>query len=358
MKFNRFLTVSLYGNNTLMKLDKVFRILAAALLPALFAATVPAGPVRAAGEVISLSSNQGAIGQVITITGSGFTGNTTPRYGVNILFGKYPDASGAAVMDYSLNIYERLQVWELRSDGTFETTFTIPSRLTGGNIKEEVARGSYYVYLTYFYPTTTPGVPSINGAAIIQMTPFNVVVGAITISPDNGAVGSEVNINGTYFGVTEGITVRYDSLEANFSGNGLTSSSGAFGPTKITIPPGIAGQHTITVSGNNSGTIAQATFTVAPKLTIVPTSGSAGTLINVSGSGFGRQLDATSAFGGDPLTPTRTDVYGSFAFNFGALKKAEGNYDIVVTDGGGNSDKASFRLTVAKFDLRPNTGTA
>jgi len=44
-----------------MKHIRILRILAAALLPALLAAAIPAAPAIAAGESISLSSAQGAI---------------------------------------------------------------------------------------------------------------------------------------------------------------------------------------------------------------------------------------------------------------------------------------------------------
>ena len=329
-----------------MKHIRILRILAAALLPALLAAAIPAAPAIAAGESISLSSAQGAIGQVINISGSGFAANLTTSRGVNILFGRYP---GTASMDYSSAIYEKVKIAELNTDGTFQSTFSVPARLTGGTNKEDVARGSYYVFLTYFYPVTPP----IDGPEILLITPFTVLVPTTTISPDNGAVGSEVVINGTSFGVSEGISVNYDSLAINVAGNAITNSSGAFGPIKITIPPGITGPHVMIISGNNSGTTTQHTFTVKPKLTIEPTSGTAGTFIKVLGTGFGRALEITPAFGGNATTPSATDVNGSFLLNLVALSKPAGSYEVTVTDSSGNTDKASFVLTVADITISP-----
>ena len=347
-----------------MKLTRVFRILAAALLPALLTAALPAAPAIAAGETISLTNSQGAvtsqgaIGQVITISGSGFyaSNSTGPIRGVNILFGRYPVLNGTA-MDYSASIFQNVETWPLNYDGTFQATFSIPSRLAGGNTREDVAAGGYYVYTTLYYPAQSANDFSSNGTAILQITPFTVVVPTTTISPDNGAVGSEVVINGTSFGVSEGVSVNYDSLALNVAGNAITNSNGAFGPARITIPPGITGPHIIIISGNNSGTTTQATFTVKPKLTIVPASGTAGTFIQVLGTGFGRALDITLTFGSDPLTPSRTDVNGSFLLTFGASSnKTAGSYDITVTDSAGNTDKASFNLSVGAINLSPNSG--
>ena len=339
-----------------MKLTRVFRILAAAFLPALSVITIPAAPALADGENITLRSNQGAIGQEITISGNGFFASNTTSRGVNILFGKYPDATIALTDFYTLNTYEKVQIAEISPNGTgtFKTTFFVPARLTGGNTKEDVATGSYYIYVTYFYPINPP----VNDTHVLQIVPFAVVVAAATVSPDNGTVGSEANINGTYFGNTEAIGISYDSNVINLTGNGVTSSNGTFGPAKITIPPGTAGQHIIIVSGNSSGTKAQATFTVKPKITIAPTSGASGTPIKISGSGFGNQLYVTPTFGGDSLTSGRTDGNGSFTFNIAALKKPAGSYVIAATDENGNSDQASFLITEATLNLSPNTGIA
>jgi hypothetical protein len=328
-----------------MKFIKVFRILAATLLPVILAVTIPAAPATAAGEVISLANSQGTsisqggIGQVVNITGSGFfaANNTGIVRGVNILFGRYPIITNN-YLDYSASIFQNVLIAPLNDDGTFRYSFTVPTTLVSGSTRENVGRGSYYVYLTYYYPGFNPGDVAANGTSIIQMVPFNIVVGAITISPDNGPVGTAVNVNGTYFGGTEGYTIYYDSSLSNFSGNVLTTSNGTLGPAKITIPSGTAGQHSIIVSGNNSGTTANLTFTVKPKITIVPASGSPSTMINILGTGFGAQQDAAITFGGDTLTPTKTDTGGSFAYIFGALKKAAASYDIVATDSKGNSE--------------------
>ena len=121
-----------------MKFNKIFRILAAVLLPALLVVPIPATPALAVGETIILTNSQGAIGQLITISGSGFANATISR-GVNILFGRLP-ISGNTM--YTANIYEKVMVAELTSVGTFQTTFSVPARLNGGTNKEDVARGS------------------------------------------------------------------------------------------------------------------------------------------------------------------------------------------------------------------------
>lgn len=341
-----------------MKDNKLFRVLRAVMFAILLALPFPATPALAVGETITLSSqgvttSQGAIGQEITISGSGFYGtaaNETASRGVIILFGKHP---GSAIMDYSAAIYERIKIAEL-SNGTFQTTFPVPSRLSGGTTKEDVVTGSYYVFLTYYYP----GSPPIDGLSVILIAPFNVVAGSITLQPGSGAIGTEVSINGTYLGLNEPIVVSYDGFEAPITGDKDTDGSGAFGVTKITIPPSTAGPHLIRVTANNSGISAQANFTVKPTISIAPSSGAAGTLITVKGNGFSGGSAIGINFDNEALTPGNSDTAGSFVMNAVALSRAPGNYTITTSDGKGNSATATFAVTASGIKLSPSAGLA
>ena len=124
-----------------MKYKTVWRIITAVLLSAVFALPLPTTPAMAAPG-ITLNKTQGTMGQVISVSGSGFWGSasdeTSPR-GVILLFGKYPTTNGTADL-YTANIYERIKVIEL-SSGAFSTTFTIPAFLNSGLVKEAVNRG-------------------------------------------------------------------------------------------------------------------------------------------------------------------------------------------------------------------------
>lgn len=328
---------------------KLFRALL--VIPFVISLLMPA--YAQAAIAITASVNQGPIGKEITITGSGFYGatvNETDSRGVSILFGKYP----GTVMDYSAAIYQLLKVVELR-DGAFQTSVTIPSRLDSGSVKEEVSRGTNYIWLTYFYPAVPP-FPSVNGTEIKAITTFTVVAGAITLDPNRGPVGIEVAINGSHFGVSESIAITYDGITANIAGDRDTDANGTFGISKITVPPRSAGTYVITATGNTSGSIAQANFTVTPAISVTPTSGPKGTLITVKGTGFGKNSEFNTTFGSVAGGSGTTDAVGGFAVPIAASADATGNYDITARDAGGNTASASFALTSSGINLTAVSG--
>lgn len=198
----------------------------------------------------------------------------------------------------------------------------------------------------------------MDGTTILMILPFKVTAGDITINPTSGAVGSQINISGSYFGSTESITVLYDSSPINIAGDKDTDSSGAFGVTTITVPEGPAGEHSIIVRGINSGITVEKKFTVKPELTLAPTSGAKGAMITVSGRGFAANSDITTAFGGQTMTPVRSDINGSFTITFAAPVLAPDNYIITATDSAGNSDGDTFTITSSGISLTPTGGNA
>ena len=333
-----------------MKFAHIFRNLTVALVLALLITALPATPALAA-EVITLNTYQGSIGQQITITGTGFSYPETGSRGVVILFGK--DNPGA-IVDYATDIYEEVKVAELYSDGTFSTTFQVPTKLTSGTIDEAVTSGTYYIYATYYYPDY---VPPLKGTTVASTTTFTVLAAEISIDPDEGKVGTEVEIDGEGFGDREDITVEYDGREMDIeSGDDDTDSDGDFKNTMIIVPPSAAGDHTITVIGEESDIEAEVEFTVEPEITINPESGAAGSTITVSGTGFGDEVDVGITFDGEGAKVGTTDDDGSFTISFAALSRAAGSYYIEAEDDDNNSDKASFTITVTTFNISPTTG--
>ncbi len=329
------------------------RILAA-VAPAMLAIFLPAASVTATGETITLGSSQGTIGQTINIQGSGFaSGNGS--LGVNILFGQAPMNIGDT-FDYTNDVYHNVQIFPVSSNGTFSTSFQVPSAISVGGrsatTQTAVARGNYYIYITYYYSNFNPP----NGTTILAVAPFSIVAGLVNISPTSGTVGSNVTISGTYFGSAETINMDYDGFPIDFSGDAVTDSNGAFGPDEITIPTGAAGQHTITVTGATSGIATQVAFTVKPKISISPSSGPPGQLITAIGTGFGKQTTVTITFGGAAVTTSQTDANGSFSAIFPASNKAPGDYNIVIGDAAGNSASAGFSLLMTAMNVTPTSG--
>ena len=296
---------------------RILRILSIALILSLLIITLPATPALAA--TVTISPNEGAPGTTVTITGSSFTaGNLIDIYfDTNLRNSAFASPVGA-----------------------ISVTITVPGNATAG-----VHQIRTFDFNSQLYLTTTD---------------FTVTgIGEITLDPDEGIVGTEVEINGEGFDSSEDIAVEYDGDEINIeNGDTDTDSSGEFTCTVI-IPPSTAGDHTITVIGQESDSEAEADFTVEPQITISPTSGSSGTVVTVNGTGFSSNADITIDFNNDEMTisgDTDTDSDGSFTSTFTVQTSETGVYDVDVEDEDNNADSAVFTIST-NASLDNSTGS-
>jgi len=285
-----------------MKYRRIFHILVlSTIIPLL--AIFPAIPAHASGEDIDLSPKEGNIGDKIDIEGDGFEADATYR-----LYFSSDKADDGDDIDTEVTAYESTGIKWTNTDGELTTTFTVPSELTDGEDSEDVHGGDYYFYVTYHRSTT-----------ILDSARFTVIGGEIEISPETGQVGTEVKISGTRFGISQKITIEYDSDGIDIaSGDSKTDDEGKFTCT-IVIPESTVDTHTITVT-DESGNEPNAEFSVMPKITIDPTSGAAGEVIQIKGTGFKDRAYITITFDDHristtPLSPN-TKANGSFTCSF------------------------------------------
>lgn len=333
-----------------MKCSKIFRILSIAIILSLLVVVIPATPALAA-MVIELSPEKGKIGDTITIIGTGFTASTeTTEKHVDIYFAA--DTAGTTDdIGIKVNTYEFLKSPAIGyvdepDEGEFETTFTVPAELNGGTDDEDVEPGTYYIYVTLF-----------NTTRIKAAAEFTVIGGKVTIDPDAGPVGTEVEISGTDFGASEDIFVEYDGEDIDIeSGDDKTDRYGEFEGTIIIIPKSTAGNHTITVIGEDSGAEAEATFTVEPGITVSPTSGAVETSVTVSGTGFGNRSDFTIDLNQTEVATGTTDRYGGFDTTFNVPAMTSGTYALEVRDEDNNSYEVEFTIIATTANLNPTTG--
>jgi len=333
-----------------MKFQKFYRIFSIALLLSLLMVVIPATPASAA-RVIEVDPEQGIVGDTITITGTGFTASTeaTERH-VDIYFAE-DEAGTADDIGQEVNTYEYLKSPIVGYDGDddegeFETTFKVPERLRDGTDDEDVTIGPYYVYVTLW-----------NTTRIKAVAEFTIIGGEITIDTEEGPVGTEVEIDGEDFGYKEDITIEYDDDEIDIKeGDEETDRDGEFNNTLIVIPESTAGEHTIRVIGDESGSEVEATFTVEPEIIISPDSGGIDTEVTVSGTGFGYKSDFGIFIDGTKVASDQTDKYGTFDVSFNMPQMMAGLYDIEAEDEDDNSDKAEFAFILASAALTPPTG--
>ena len=231
-------------------------------------------------------------------------------------------------------------------EGEIDTYFSVPDELDDGDDDEYVEPGTYYIYVTRYDSTR-----------IRATAEFTVLGGGeIIIDPDEGPVGTEVDISGADFGGNEDISVEYDGDQIDIEGGDKdTNSTGEF-DTVIIIPESTAGDHTITVKGDESGSEAGDTFTVEPEITIDPTEGSVGVSATVSGTGFSSKSDITVYLDGDDVATDETDSDGSFEVTFDVPAVASGTYDMEAYDEDDNSTGVEFTITASTVNLSPAIG--
>jgi len=251
-----------------MSYHRIFYSLILSIILLLVAAS-PTIPTYAAGEDIHLSAEEGEIGDKIEIEGDDFEAETTFR-----IYFSSDEADDGDDIDTEVTAYESTGIKWTDADGEFTITFTVPNQLTDGEDEEDVHGGNYYIYVTYHRSTT-----------ILDVARFTVIGGEIEIDPEEGQVGTEVEISGIRFGISQEINVEYDGDSVGIaSGDKETNDEGEF-TCIIIIPESTFGDHTITVT-DESGNKPEAEFSVKPKITINPTSGTVGEVIQVKGTGF------------------------------------------------------------------------
>jgi hypothetical protein len=326
---------------------RIFRILAVALTLVLLLVAIPAVPVSAAIS-IDVDPDEGEIGDEIDVTGTGFPLNEE----VYIFFARQQADVGDAIDD-EVTVYKFL--------GSAQTNFITGSLLFSFNVPEELNSGLdpdedeyvfsaiYYIYITYTATETIRAAASLRVIGNAVITDFD---------PDEGTVGTEVEISGEGFAPDEAIIVEYDGDEIDIeSGDEEIDTNGEF-TLFIIIPESEFGEHTIAVKGEDSQVVIEETFTVEPEISVNPVSGEAGSVITVTGTGFDRRNGVDFSFGGISVTSVvwlveiggRTNSDGTFAVNLTVPDVAPGSYVILAED---EDDNDIFDTTY--FTAEPTT---
>ncbi|HIE17072.1 MAG TPA: hypothetical protein EYP71_02645, partial [Dehalococcoidia bacterium] len=112
------------------------------------------------------------------------------------------------------------------------------------------------------------------------------VIPSISISADEGTVGSKLTVSGTGFNSNEsGIKILYDGNPVE---TGITANSKGSWQKTLKVPASSRGEHTIDAEGATPATeVEDLVFTILPKIEVSPSSGWVGTAVGIAGSGFG-----------------------------------------------------------------------
>lgn len=199
-----------------------------------------------------------------------------------------------------------------------------------------------------FAPPTTTGYAVIAGGFAQTYGTAPTIVASTT----QAVVGQTVAVTGTHFAAAEPVTVYWDSKTGSVLITATSGLDGSFTST-VTIPPATGGGHNLVAVGQNSRRQASTSIGIVPVLTLAPTQGPAGTVVQATGSGFGatEQVEVWwNSTTGILLGTTTSDAFGSFAgstsVTFTVPVRFLGMHDIVaVGQSSGLQAQASFKVT-------------
>jgi hypothetical protein len=382
-----------------MNIGKKFHrpVLIISILVAMYLTLIPATPSLALTGTINVSPSSGAVGTTITITGSGFTAGSayTAKFEDTIVAVGSVGTGGSFTTTCEIPPYPRgshpISVTTSSSDISNIVDFTvIPSIQTdidSGHVGEQVdisgsgfaayydieiyfdsddvassrtnARGSFFGAIITV-PETLGGEHSIAASDGIYAPRVTFqVVPMIEINPMPQKVGDRVSISGSGYGSEAELYFYIDGYAVGYSST-VTDTNGNFTANNFTIPALQHGNHILTVRDEKYN-VATKTFSISQSLTISPGQGPAGTLVTLSGNGFGLNRDITLNFGAlnvADISPAHifSDVLGSFTVTFEVASSHGGVYNIGATD---NSYSATVNFSVTgSAVLSPTAGPA
>ncbi len=275
------------------------------------------------GGSITLSPTTGPVGTTIQIVGASFTASAA----ITATFDSVPVTVGGNTT--------------VLATGSFVSTITVPSTATVGARTVGVTAGSQTASATF--TVTASG----------SLDP---------ISPSSGPVGTAIQIVGSNFPASTAIQFKFGTTTVTPTSGDATTRSGGILISTIAVPAtATAGSHTITVTvGSQTAT---ATFTVSASAALdplVPASGAAGTVVNISGASF--PASTTLVFTYDTtttLTPTSGDTATRSSGVFLSTitipaSSTAGAHTITVTAGSGTAS-ATFTTTTTPTTPPPTS---
>jgi len=295
-----------------MKYNKIFRLLAAAVIISLLAITLLVAPAMA--QYVLLTPDTGMVGTTITITG----------YGIEVADGTYV---------YIFMNNQNLGSAQVTS-GTFNTTAVVPDGAAQGKA------------LVSVQPTST-----YSTGGVLTFSYFTVITTQITATPATGKVGDQITVTGSDFIASSTISFYWDNVIVS----GATTTATAVGSFSysFTIPETTRGSHTLKAQ-DATAKVATTSVTVTQSISLNITSGGVGDQITVSGSSFRGSQPIAIRFGAEQRGTNTSNANGGFTASITVPAQGAGSYVVEASDG---TYSATANFTIgAKASLNPARG--
>ena len=156
------------------------------------------------------------------------------------------------------------------------------------------------------------------------------VLGSNTIGSKKGTAGTELAVQGYGFNAREtGIKVMMDG---NAVASGIEATASGSWLYTLKVPASSKGNHPITASGSSTpaSEAREQVFSVTPSMSINPSSGWVGRVINAAGSGFGSAETNIAVLYDDLLVKTNVsaDLSGSWQVSFSIPASSKGVHKV------------------------------
>ena len=279
--------------------------------------TVTAGPLG----TLTLTPIQGQVGTPVTGSATGFTSDTTCQL----------TATPSVILSSAS--------CSITGAGNANVGFTVAANTPAG---------SYTILV-------------VGNTGKSASSSFTVLAGpqtAFTLDPVSGPVGTVVSVSGSsYAGTTCTLSVTPSNL---FSSSSCTIASGSLSGG-FTVATGASLGYTVTLN-TNAGESKTAPFTVTtgPAPTLSPTSGSPGSTVQVSGSGYhGTTCTLTSIPAGLFSSSSCSISNGALLGSYTIATGASGNYMVILTTDAGETAASLFAVRYSTtFTMSPTSGNA
>jgi hypothetical protein len=217
------------------------------------------------------------------------------------------------------------------AQGSWNTTFTVPSSTKGSHIVEA-------------YGATTV-------ATDVAKATFSVLPGLV-VTPASSNVGGEVKVEGGGFSNNEGgIKVTIDGVAVS---QNISADSNGNWSSLFVLPSLIAGDHVVDAYGmiTQPSDVTDGKVTIMPKLVLSLKTGKIGDTIGISGTGFSSGKNVSVKYGDISVAAgLTTDKQGNFSANFPTQKGLSGNIPITVVDDNKVAASETFSMETTPPDV-------
>jgi len=251
---------------------------------------------------LTVSPEEGQVGDTVTVVGRGYGQNET---GIQLFFGSQRVLENATI--------------SADADGQWDRSFAVPPSVSGSHIIN-----------------TQPSV--VPRHAIFTVGP------GIRLNPTSGSPGQMITVTGGGFvGGERHIEILFDGDELE---TGIEAGNRGQWEESFEVPEMPAGQYTVTAEGHQTKDVPSLTFQIVPGIEISPGGGHVGVNVTATGRGFAASSNVTVIYEEDEVATTFTNEQGSFEVIFPVPASRRGPRQVTAEDGQDNktADPAIFTM--------------